>query len=490
MRNPKPKSTKSETHVTETEARDNILEELPIGICRSDLKGTIKYVNRHFEEVTGYTRDEIVGKNVLKLGLFPDDMRGFILKRIAARIGGAPSKKWDTQFKCKDGMWIWVTLEGKVIRKSGVPVGFQIAASDITERKRAEGALRESEEKYRNVVERAKDGITIIQDGVVKFANTRLVEMWGGTVEEVLETPFANHIHPDQLPAIVERYQQRMAGEDIPPMYETVLLSSDGSKVYVEISAGVIAYLGKPADLVMVRDVTERIRVEEALRESEARYRSLVESSDDPIYIRGRNLKYLFANEKLLSRFGKSLDEVVGQEYIKFHSPEKTKEYFTMAEKVFESGKPVTYEHKSQRDGRDFLRTLSPVMDSETGKTIAITVISKDITEIKQAEAQRAAALEARRKTEEHFRKVIENIFTFIPEGLLVFTDKLNLIKQNKAFQDIVKEYANKLNYTEQELAEIISEQVKNRIINKDYADIGVSPKKDRETKNKQDNLQ
>ncbi|MBL7136335.1 MAG: PAS domain S-box protein, partial [Candidatus Marinimicrobia bacterium] len=148
--------------------------------------------------------------------------------------------------------------------------------ADITERKQAEEALRESEEKYRSLVEHANDGITIIQDSVVKFANTRLVEMWGGTVEEVLETPFANHIHPDQLPAMVERYQQRIAGEDIPPMYETVLLRSDGSKVYVEISAGVIAYLGKPADLVMVRDITERKQVEEALRESEARYRSLV----------------------------------------------------------------------------------------------------------------------------------------------------------------------------------------------------------------------
>jgi len=135
------------------------------------------------------------------------------------------------------------------------------------ERKQVEAALRESEEKYRSLVERANDGITIIQDGVVKFANTRLVEMWGSTVEEVLETPFANHIHPDELPAMVEHYQQRMAGENVPPMYETVLLRRDGSKVYVEINAGVIAYLGKPADLVMVRDVTERKLAEVALRQ-------------------------------------------------------------------------------------------------------------------------------------------------------------------------------------------------------------------------------
>jgi PAS domain S-box-containing protein len=133
------------------------------------------------------------------------------------------------------------------------------------ERKQAEEALRESEEKYRSLVERANDGITIIQGGVVRFTNTSLVEMWGGTVEEVLETPFANYIHPDELPAMLKRYQQRMAGEDIPSLYETVLRRRDGSKVYVEINAGVIAYLGKPADLVTVRDITERKRAEDAV---------------------------------------------------------------------------------------------------------------------------------------------------------------------------------------------------------------------------------
>jgi len=135
------------------------------------------------------------------------------------------------------------------------------------EREQAEAALHESEEKYRSLVERANDGITIIQGGIVKFANIPLVDLWGGTLEEVLESPFANYIHPDELPAMIKRYQQRMAGENIPPLYETVLRRRDGSKVYVEINAGVITYLGKPADLVVVRDVTERKQAEEKIKQ-------------------------------------------------------------------------------------------------------------------------------------------------------------------------------------------------------------------------------
>jgi len=84
---------------------------------------------------------------------------------------------------------------------------------------------------------------------------------------------------------------------------------------------------------------------------------------------------------------------------------------------------------------------------------------------------------EARRKSEERFRKVIENIFEYVPEGLLTFTNKLNLFRINKAFQDVVQKYSGKLNYTEQELTEIIIEQVKNRIINEDYTEIRI-PKK------------
>ncbi|MFZ2411536.1 MAG: PAS domain S-box protein [Candidatus Methanoperedens sp.] len=125
--------------------------------------------------------------------------------------------------------------------------------------------LRESEEKYRNLVERSNDGILIIQDGLVKFVNVRLAELWGSSVEELLETPIIQHIHPDERDKVMGRYQRRMANENVPPIYETVLLRKDGTTVQAEINAGVISYKGKPADLVMIRDITERKRAEEKI---------------------------------------------------------------------------------------------------------------------------------------------------------------------------------------------------------------------------------
>ncbi len=133
------------------------------------------------------------------------------------------------------------------------------------EKRQAEIALRESEEKCRSVVERANDGILIIQDAVLKYANSRLAEIWGGTVEEITGTPFASYIHPDELLAVVDRYKQRIAGEDVTPTYEMALKRKDGSRFYVEVNASRITYQGKPADLIIAHDITERKRRERHL---------------------------------------------------------------------------------------------------------------------------------------------------------------------------------------------------------------------------------
>jgi diguanylate cyclase (GGDEF)-like protein/PAS domain S-box-containing protein len=124
----------------------------------------------------------------------------------------------------------------------------------------------------------------------------------------------------------------------------------------------------------------DRKRAKEALRKSEEKYRSLVESTEDSIYLVDRNYKYLFMNKKHISRMGFSGNEYLGKEYSEFHSFDETKLFVEKIDDVFNTGKSVYHEHKSLRDGRYFLRTLSPVKKSD-GTIIAVTVVSKDITE-------------------------------------------------------------------------------------------------------------
>jgi len=122
-----------------------------------------------------------------------------------------------------------------------------------------------------------------------------------------------------------------------------------------------------------------------ALVDSEERYRSLVECTDDSIYVVDRNYRYLFINKKHLTRLNLREDQYKGRGYSEFHSPEDTNWFVEIVNKVVESGISVQHEHKSIKDKKFYILTLSPVK-SEEGQVTAVTIISKEITRIKLME--------------------------------------------------------------------------------------------------------
>jgi len=121
---------------------------------------------------------------------------------------------------------------------------------------------------------------------------------------------------------------------------------------------------------------------------NEERCRSLVESSANSIYLVDRSCRYLFMNRKCLSRLHIKEDEYQGRSYSDFHSPEETQQFAMKVNHVFETGASIQYEY-NDNSGKYFLKTLSPVKDSETGVVTAVTVVSIDITELKRAEKER-----------------------------------------------------------------------------------------------------
>jgi len=166
-------------------------------------------------------------------------------------------------------------------------------------------------------------------------------------------------------------------------------LRKDGTEFPVELSVSSRKVGKTHFATAIVRDITERKRIEAKLGASENEYRALVESTEDSVYLVDRDCMYLVMNEKHLSRIGMPKDRVIGKTYGELHSEDETEEFAEIVEDVFETGKSVQHEHRSRRDYRYFLRTLSPVKDSEGGVT-AVTVVSKEITERKQAEEELA----------------------------------------------------------------------------------------------------
>lgn len=153
------------------------------------------------------------------------------------------------------------------------------------------------------------------------------------------------------------------------------------------LHAGLLVVMLFPITYYLVFDpltahIKELERSEEALQMSEAKYRSLVESTDDSIYLVNRSCEYMFMNARHRSRVGFFFsNDYARRPYSDFHSPEETRLFGERVAKVFETGGSVQDEHISQRDGRHFLRTLSPIRGANT-EIVAVSVISKSITSL------------------------------------------------------------------------------------------------------------
>lgn len=221
-------------------------------------RGGFEYVNPAFERLVGASAEEIYGPGFDFLGLVhPDDKRlvgegmeardGIFEFRIVSRDGGTKYVEAGTS-----------ALSGNGGRVMGI-------LRETTARRLADRSLRENEEKYRHVVERAADGIAIIQDSLFKYINPRAAEIGGFTLDELIDTPFSRYLATDDITALESTYKRELGAEDSPVIFEASVKRKDGTMVNVELSAGRINYQGKPASLVIMRDVTDRRRTEEEL---------------------------------------------------------------------------------------------------------------------------------------------------------------------------------------------------------------------------------
>jgi len=143
--------------------------------------------------------------------------------------------------------------------------GWLIIMRDITEQRELETALRASEELYRNVTEKANDGIAIIQDQRVIYSNPQLAALIGHKIEDLVGNSLLDFMPPEYATQVKDRHTRRMQGEAAPTRYETFMLHASGDHVPVEINLSIMNLGGKPALLAIVRDITEQVKTEKVL---------------------------------------------------------------------------------------------------------------------------------------------------------------------------------------------------------------------------------
>ncbi len=274
-------------------------------------------------------------------------------------------------------------------------------ARTLTERTRAEEALRESEEKYRVLVERAHEGILVAQDGIHRFVNPAAANIWGYSQEELLSRPLGEFIHPDDRDMVVDRSLRRAEGGEIPGRYDHRVLTKDGKTKWVEIDSGAISWKGSPAVLVFATDVTDRRNMEEALKEREEWYRTLVEESFDGIFVQ-KGPKIVFANSRLYEMLGYSAGELEGQEHWLVYHPDYRAITSRRAIARMLGKDPVSqYEVKLQRkDGTSFDGEISARAVTVRGGP-GVQVWLRDISGRKRSELARRRLATAVEQAEE-----------------------------------------------------------------------------------------
>jgi PAS domain S-box-containing protein len=207
-------------------------------------------------------------------------------------------------------------MPGKLIDVTYVfilPDLITVQIGDITERQRAADALRESEERYRTVVENANEGILVAQDGMVKFVNPKALQMTGYTEDEAISRPFIDFIHPDDQQTVMQHHLRRLKGEEVPEIYSHRIITKDGDVKWLENNEAIINWEGRPATLNFLSDITKRVRAEAALQESEEKFRNLFNNSEVGMFrTRLDGSETLDMNEKFLEIFGRTREEMLG----------------------------------------------------------------------------------------------------------------------------------------------------------------------------------
>ncbi len=159
----------------------------------------------------GYTKEEFLELKQTDITAELEKSDESIRQTVAGEISSIPIR----YHKRKDGTMLPVEISTGAFKLGNRQMVYGVAR-DITKRRKTEKALLESEEKYRNLVERANDGVIIAQNGIVKFSNTRIAEMFGFTVEEMINTPFLDYVFPDERSRITNIYKRRLQGKDVP----------------------------------------------------------------------------------------------------------------------------------------------------------------------------------------------------------------------------------------------------------------------------------
>ncbi len=412
----------AEAALTESEQRFRAMfEQAAVGVAQTVSRtGRLVRVNQKYCDIVGYTTEEMLGLTYQEI-THPDDVEADLDSTRRILAGEMRSFSMEKRYVRKDGAIVWVNLTVSPMWEVGEHPEHHIAVvEDITERKLAEAALKESERRYRELVELMNDGLGVQDErGRVTYANKRLCEMAGRPLDEVVGKPVTDFLDEESGRAFAGMADRREAGTQA--SYEMTILRPDGGRVHALVSPQTLfGPTGRFAgSFGVVTDITERKRMENALRKSEENFRALAENANDGILIANRTGLHVYANSRAAEISGYTIDELLRLDFRGLAHPDEVPKVGDRFEKRHDGEEPPhRYETAIRhKDGTRVEIEVTAAVTTWHGEPATLVII-RDIT-------QRKAAEQALRESESKFSGILSSmidlVFVFDPDGRFSF---------------------------------------------------------------------
>jgi two-component system NarL family sensor kinase len=388
-------------------------------------------VNASFERQSGYSRDEVLGKTLLDLGLW-DDSADFAsimadtLKR--QKVVGRQAR-----LRTKSGRTVYALYSVEVIDINGEPCALT-AGEDITNRIQIERALRESEAKFRLVADTVTSAIWLLQEDRLIYFNREFERLIGYSREELLSMNPYDLVHPDFREQNRARAEARLRGEPVPSRYQFAIVTKSGEKRWVDFSAAVTEFDGKPTIFGSAFDITAARRVEQELKERAMYMDALVSNTPLGIVIKDEHQHVRFCNPAFEEMFQFKQAEIQGKNLDDFIAPHAREEASLLSNAVQEGGVVHTTARRRRKDGTLLDVELYGVKVVSGDSFVGAFAIYQDISDRKRSE-EKLVALRNRltRAQEEERARIARDLHDDAGQRLALLSIDLEQLKQASA---------------------------------------------------------
>ena len=387
-----------------------LLNQVKDAVLAVDNNFIITYWNKGAEKMFGYTQQEALGANTVKLlrPKYAPDEREKKLEKVKNK-GTLTTTMYAEH---KNGKEVIVDQKiSQMVDDTGLKTGYVVVDRDITEKIKIEHELKESEEKYRNIIEIANEGVMIADTtGRINYVNAKMAEMLGYSSEELLGTNAESLIDQDDLELGMQKIENRKKG--IQESYEIKYIRKNGEILWCLISATpMYDYNGKHiGNMTMQTDITESKKANHALQESESRFHSVLDNSQDVIYrINVQTGNYEYVSPSTENVFGYSPDELIvlaNKNLLNTIHPDDRIKFKEALKKLERNDKvEMEYRHQTKNGGYCWISNKMGLIKDNTGNPLYRDGNMRDITNRKLIEEQMETTMDELRRSNEELER-------------------------------------------------------------------------------------